>query len=207
MNEAFEGLEAEKRTRIINAALQEFSERGYDRASTNKIVKVAGIGKGMLFYYFQNKQSLYHYLLTYSLDLMLDDFLERVDTSEPDFIERMYQIAQLKTQLFTTHPHVIHFLATFMLVESENIPKEISEKYLRLQTLGFNKMYEGIDCHLFREDIDREKAFQLIRWSLDGYQQELKQRLRGVDFNEVDMEPYWQEFYAYLAVLKKVFYH
>ncbi|MFB1050237.1 TetR/AcrR family transcriptional regulator [Paraliobacillus sp. JSM ZJ581] len=206
INDTFENLDLEKKNRIINAALQEFSEEGYQRASTNRIVKAAGIGKGMLFYYFQNKQSLYHYLLNYSLDLTLNDLLQRIDTSEKDFITRMYQMAHLKTQLFKTHPFIIYFLSAFMLEEQTELPTEISEKYHQLQTMGYSKMYDNIDYSLFRKDVDPNKAFQLIRWSIDGYQEELKQRLAGKNIHSIDLDPYWQEFYDYLNVLRTVFY-
>lgn len=46
----FINLEAEKRERIINAALKEFAQKGYDKASTNEIIKEAGISKGSLFF-------------------------------------------------------------------------------------------------------------------------------------------------------------
>ena len=53
--EKFNSLDEEKRQKILDAALMEFAEHGYEKASTNRIVKEAGIGKGMLFYYFKSK--------------------------------------------------------------------------------------------------------------------------------------------------------
>ena len=45
-----------KRQRILDAAIREFAEHGYDKASTNSIVKEAGIAKGLLFHYFGSKK-------------------------------------------------------------------------------------------------------------------------------------------------------
>ena len=45
----FLNLELEKQDRIINAAIKEFAQKGYDKASTNEIVKEAGISKGLLY--------------------------------------------------------------------------------------------------------------------------------------------------------------
>ena len=44
----FNGLKAEKRQSILNAALGEFADKGYALASTNGIVRRAGISKGAL---------------------------------------------------------------------------------------------------------------------------------------------------------------
>ncbi|MGC4018669.1 MAG: TetR/AcrR family transcriptional regulator [Muricomes sp.] len=66
--DAFHALEEEKQTRIINAALVEFSVKGYKRASTNVIAEKAQIGKGMLFYYFGSKEELFHFLCEYTIE-------------------------------------------------------------------------------------------------------------------------------------------
>ena len=62
MNEKFFTLSPEKQARITNAALEVFARNDYKHASTDDIAAKAGISKGLLFYYFRNKQSLYLYL-------------------------------------------------------------------------------------------------------------------------------------------------
>lgn len=58
MAEPYRQLPAEKRRRILDAALEEFAKKDYKSASTDDIAARAGISKGLLFYYFKNKQSL-----------------------------------------------------------------------------------------------------------------------------------------------------
>ena len=53
----------EKQDRILNAAIKEFAQKGYDSASTNEIVKEAGISKGLLFHYFKIKSSYFSFYL------------------------------------------------------------------------------------------------------------------------------------------------
>lgn len=49
MGEVFRSLQKEKQDRILNACYKEFTEKGFDLASTNTMAKEAGIGKGTLF--------------------------------------------------------------------------------------------------------------------------------------------------------------
>ena len=65
MNFQFDRLNPEKKERIINAALKEFAQNGYEKASTNEIIKEAEIAKGSLFNYFNSKKELYLFLLDY----------------------------------------------------------------------------------------------------------------------------------------------
>ncbi|HSJ37041.1 MAG TPA: TetR/AcrR family transcriptional regulator [Planococcus sp. (in: firmicutes)] len=204
--EKFKGLDEKKQQKILDASLKEFAEHGYDKASTNRIVKEAGIGKGMLFYYFNSKQDLYDFLTEYSLDFMVEKYFDRVDISEPDFIERLKQTAQVKLKAQTENRNVFNFLGTFMLSADLKLPPHIQKKYEDMQKMGNAMLYEGIDVTLFRNDVDVEKAFKLIRWSIEGYQNELLQRLKGQNMASIDFGPYWEEFHEYLEILKKSFY-
>jgi len=47
MPHKFLALEPEKQSRIINAAIKEFVHKGYNKASTNEMVKDADISKGL----------------------------------------------------------------------------------------------------------------------------------------------------------------
>lgn len=204
--EKFENLDLEKQQKILDSALMEFAENGYKQASTNRIVKQAGIGKGMLFYYFKNKKELYEYLVEYSLNFIINEYLSLVDINEADFIKRLQGAAQIKMKAQLENEHVFNFMGTFMLTKDLDLPPHLQKRYEQLQVQGYALLYEGIDKTLFRKDVDADKAFNLIRWGVDGYQQDLLQRLQGKKMTELDFEPYWEEFYAYLDILKKSFY-
>ena len=59
MNDKFFDLKKEKQDRMINGALKVFALNGYQKASTDDIVKEAEISKGLLFHYFGSKAGLY----------------------------------------------------------------------------------------------------------------------------------------------------
>lgn len=59
----FFNLPAEKRTAILQAAVDEFAAHPYAQASVNRIVDSVGIAKGSFYQYFENKKDLYLYLL------------------------------------------------------------------------------------------------------------------------------------------------
>lgn len=61
----FESLSEEKKERIIHAALDEFSKKSYNEAAITTIVEKAGISRGSFYLYFENKESLYKYLINY----------------------------------------------------------------------------------------------------------------------------------------------
>ena len=206
ITEIFNSLEESKRQRILNAALKEFAENGYEQASTNRIVKNAGIGKGMLFYYFNSKKELFQYLIDYSMDVTVNEFLNLIDTTESDFIDRMKQVSELKMKLISDNPDIMNFMGTLILTQELELPEDLITRMGELKKLGNAKLYDNIDTSLFRDDVDVNKIYQLIKWSIEGYQNELTNRLKGQTMSTIDMSPLWDEYYEYLEIMKKSFY-
>lgn len=61
----FQNLKEDKKNRIIDAALEEFSLRPFNEASITNIVKNADISRGSFYQYFGNKENIYKYLVNY----------------------------------------------------------------------------------------------------------------------------------------------
>lgn len=60
--DTFLNLSADKRRKIFDAAVQEFSTRRFSEASVNQIVKAAGIPRGSFYQYFNGKEDLFLYM-------------------------------------------------------------------------------------------------------------------------------------------------
>ncbi len=70
----FERIPAEEQQRILEACIEEFAQNGYEAASTNAIVKRAGIPKGTLFYFFGSKKDLYLYVIDHAVSRFVSAF-------------------------------------------------------------------------------------------------------------------------------------
>ena len=62
--QTFINLPEEKRNVILNAAIDEFAEYGFESASINRIVSNSGISKGSFYQYFEDKRDVFMHLLT-----------------------------------------------------------------------------------------------------------------------------------------------
>ena len=206
MTEKFRKLSKPKQQRILKAALREFSEHSFDQASTNRIVKDAGIGKGMLFYYFKSKKDLYYYIADYGMDYIKEELLDKVDNNITDFIEKNKQMSMIKMKAYQKNPEVFNFFATLMMNNDPMFSGVLEEKLMNMRRYGYQSMFENIDKSLFREDIKADEAIRLIRLSMDGYEKEMIATLQGKKLSEVDMDPYWEDFFRFLDLLKKVLY-
>ena len=48
----------ERQREILMAAMQAFAEQGYDKTSVEDIVRISGLSKGTLYWYFKNKEAI-----------------------------------------------------------------------------------------------------------------------------------------------------
>lgn len=167
-------------------------------------MKEAGIGKGMLFYYFKTKQELYLYLIEYCLEMVENEYFEAIDEKEPDLLERMKQIVVVKMDFLSKYPEAINFIGTIIL--NDHIDEDLKSRIASLYETGYAKIYGNIDFTFFKEGMDDQKAFNLIRWSIEGYENELKRRLKGQDLSTMNYESYVEEFLGYINIMRTLFY-
>ena len=202
----FDDLESEKRERIIAAAMNEFTRHSFEQASTNRIVQEAQIGKGTLFYHFPTKQALFDYCVEWGLDFIASHYVDELRSLNGDFIHRYYQAAEVKMQLYTSYPHVFNFLDALMIrgddILSDNQKARITATYTHAQTL----LQNNLDTSPFRQDIPEAYVRQMIHWCMDGFQNQLMQRLQARDLSTLDTDPLWAEFSSFLDILRVVFY-
>ena len=83
--QTFYNLPEEKRNKIINLSLLEFAQHSYRTASLSRIVEKAGIAKGSMYQYFENKRELYLYLIDFTTNRKLSYLDRHLDSSLEDF--------------------------------------------------------------------------------------------------------------------------
>ena len=72
--ETFLRLPEEKRTRILNAAWDEFTTVSFANASINRIIRAAGIPRGSFYQYFEDKDDLFRHLMTQISDQLSERY-------------------------------------------------------------------------------------------------------------------------------------
>jgi TetR/AcrR family transcriptional regulator len=206
MHENFVGLKEEKRDAIINAALQEFAGKGYDLASTNEIVRAAGISKGALFHYFSSKRELFFFLCDYVYEVVNREFYEQIGHCEGDLLTRYGRAARLKAAVYLRHPPLFEFVKRLTQEKSAEIAGELAEKLSRITVAGYSHLLDNLDASLFRQDVPMGKIRDLIVWALENYGYRSMDLIQNQSLEEIDMEALNADFDDYLAVLRKCFY-
>lgn len=188
--------------RILNAAYQEFAEHGYAQASTNRIVKEASIGKGMLFYYFKSKKDLFIYLFDYATEV-IGKIFEEIDFNETDIFKRLKEIGLIKLKIYKKNPRVFDFLKAAATEGALEVKAEIDQMRKQNLEVGFKNIYKNINFSKFREDIDIQRAVEIINWTMIGFGE--KEIAKINSFEEVGSDSL-KEWDSYSDMLKLCLY-
>jgi TetR/AcrR family transcriptional regulator len=202
----FLSLDMEKQDRIINAAIKEFAQKGYDSASTNEIVKEAGISKGLLFHYFQSKKQLFFFLFDYCYNLVADEFYKKIDLTEQDFFKRIRQAVLIKMDLQSKYPEILTFIQEAFMQDSPEIKDEFDKKKQELNAVNIGIIYDGIDLSKFRDDVDVQKILKVISWTFEKMSDEELLKAKMVPGHKIDYEKVFLEAEEYFEIFIKCFY-
>lgn len=201
----FRNLDSNKQKLIVDVAMKEFINNGFDKSSTNQITKEANISKGSLFNYFNNKKGLYTYLLNYSIEVV-ETFYNEIDYSETDLFKKLETagIQKLKTQ--QKHPHVFDFLVSSLADESKTIKDMVSTQVSATQMKGMDILYENIDYSNFKTDINIQKAIEILTWTMFGFADKYIEQVGSFEDVEHFGNTMLNEWQEYAEILKKSFY-
>lgn len=85
--EAFERASDERREKILEVGIEEFSSKGYENANINIIAKNAGISVGLMYKYFSTKEDLFITCIQRGMSI-LDTILEDIMNSDDKLLKK-----------------------------------------------------------------------------------------------------------------------
>lgn len=206
MAKKIEAMDAEKRQRILNASMEEFS-KGFSAASTDNIVKKAGISKGLLFHYFGTKRDLYLYVIDYALVAITREYTDLINTKSGDILERLWQMSLLKRELCFQHPDIFSFLTSAYYIAKDEPGGDFNRRFAVLQEEIFYALYSNIDPALLKPGIDGQMASNVIRWTLTGLSDQITAERKRFDEMTAEYDVYLEETKRYLDLLRRMLYH
>ncbi len=203
MEDVLARMKAEKRIRVINSALKEFGANSFEKASTNTIVKDAGISKGLLYHYFESKDALYEYLLIFTMERMGNAILEGIDWEDGDLINRMHTAIRIKLEILEQYPYLMDFGKTMYDGKTMEEIKALVEQHIPDL---YNKMYSyNIDYSLFKENLDVKRVITMIQLFLDGFSEKIASSYKNMT-TTAELRKEFDELMIYLEMYKEAFY-
>jgi len=157
----------EKRQELIDAAIKEFGEKGYENASLNNILKEARISKGTFYYHFDNKEDLYMYLISIFIDEKKSFFASNVKAEDfnKDIFELLKILTQAGLEFAKQSPSISKFSESFMKERDKEIYSRMLKKFNLQSSDYYDELIERAYVRGdFREDLPKDFIKNLITY-------------------------------------------
>lgn len=153
-------LQQERKTRILSAASKLFAKSGYSGTDLSILAKSIALSKGAIYYYFQNKKSLF----LAAVDWMMGQLLENVNhvfesCKEPLLIIEQGVVAYL--EFCAEHPEFVELL----IHERSAFPEREVPAYFvykESNTKPWHDLYGGLINRGYVRDIPIERISNVI---------------------------------------------
>ncbi|MGU3494394.1 TetR/AcrR family transcriptional regulator [Xanthobacteraceae bacterium A53D] len=144
------GQDPEKRRQIMTGARQVFLDRGFDAASMGDIARAAGVSKGTLYVYFEDKVDLFSALVMTECDETAERLFE-LDSQEPDLHAALTRIGISFVEALIRPSHVA--TVRMVIAIGDKFP-EIGRRFLEAgPTSGVRRLSQFLRVRVERGEL------------------------------------------------------
>ena len=154
VKQTFLNLAEEKRQRILEVAMEEFATHKYSKASLTSIVSRAGISKGSIYQYFEDKKDLFVHLLEIAAQEKIA-YISQALNPQADFFTAMEQSIIASVKFMRDHPKMSRVIANAMEPSGDEVLEELNNKGRQMSLEFFEKLLsQGEQEGIIRADVD-----------------------------------------------------
>lgn len=153
-------MKPDARTRILDAALAEFVERGLEAASSNTIARRAKVAKGLVFHHFGTKSDLYLAVADRVTARLVEQIFE-LEALPADLFERLVTLAIQKVRVFQRDPLGYQFL-----IATTDAPAALQARLTAnreaYRTAAVPRVLDGLDASQLRPGVTLAQALETL---------------------------------------------
>lgn len=116
------------RQRILDAALEEFSAKGYESASLSTVCAEKGISKGIIYHHFKDKDELYLLCVEACFDAFTAYLAETAQALSGSVREQLQAYFDARLRFFARHPVYLGIFAGASFNPPEHLAAEIARR-------------------------------------------------------------------------------
>ena len=187
--------------RILDAAMHEFSERGYDMASLNTLCAENNISKGIIYHYFKDKDELY-LLCTADCFDRLTAYLSDFKTNKTEGPEtRLRRYFDTRLHFFAENPVYLGIFLNAVLYPPAHLVAELAEvrrEFDRQNVLILTTLLERAPL---RDGIDASEIVADFRMYMDYFNARFRTVLESADSTEQALCEHEERCHRQLGIL------
>ena len=156
------------RQRILDAAMREFSAKGYEGASLNTVCAENDISKGIIYHHFKDKNELYLLCVTECFDA-LTAYLDKERASFRSQEEGLQDYFNTRLRFFTEHPMYLGIFADAAFQPPAELAAEITERRKAFDALSIFVLTDFLESKPLRSGLSVQMIVEELRSYMDFF--------------------------------------
>lgn len=149
--------------RIINGALKEFSEKGYDAASINTICHQEKLSKGILYHYFSTKDELYLACVLKCFSDLTKLLKKNIFIESDDVKKQLENYFIVRFNFFQKYPLYQRIFTDSIIHYPKHLENEISNIMSEFNNLNIYLLDKILTPLKFRDDITKKEVIETFK--------------------------------------------
>jgi TetR/AcrR family fatty acid metabolism transcriptional regulator len=158
---------ADKRDRILKAAIRVFAKNGFYATRVSEIAKAAGVADGTIYLYFKNKDDVLITIFEDGIQQLLG-ILREVATSEQPFDARITRIIELQLGLLEEQRDLAEVITVNLRQSSSLLKQYAAPLFMEYIDVIAGLVREGQKEGAFRKDINARVVARSLFGALDA---------------------------------------
>lgn len=193
----------EKKNQLIEAALNEFTNKTFDEASLNNIIKNAGMSKGSFYYHFKNKKELYTFIYVESGNAKINFLNKELKNSKEEIKDKnLFEILKLYGyfgfKFGKEYPVYYQFAKKLYEEKNEELIDDLKKKFTHISEAMLDDLIiRAVERKEIREDFSFEFISRLIKHLFISWDKVILK-----DINEFDLDEIIRQYDDYLDFIQ-----
>ncbi len=204
MKRTFNHLSDDKKEQIITACIIEFGRSGYEKATTDAIIKRIGISKGGLYEYISSKRELFLYIVEYTYIRLYDYLRERIKKSSgslpADILDRVRVVSGYAIDFYIDHPEFISFIVRTYHVADDDLSSQVENIFTR----QYLDLFGDIASESLR--FQKERIIEVLMWLLLKTRYYFLVELKSGKDVDTIRKDYMNNWEFYISIMKEGIY-
>lgn len=183
----FNRLDCEKKERVIRAAIEEFQIHGFEKAKIEAIAKNAGVAKGSIYQYFDDKKDLFLYSVTWSLEYFMENIDRQTPLKDMDVYDYFLTGSRERFELIKKEPLLVAFSVDVASGKYGSLTKETNEALNRIgEEYELKLIANGKKKGTVRADLDDRALLLFFQGVTEKFTMKIVEIAKNFEFEPTD---------------------
>lgn len=183
----FNRLDDDKKERIMRAAIEEFQACGFEKAKIETIAQNAGIAKGSIYQYFDDKRELFLYTVTWALEYFMKVIDRQTPLKDMDVYDYFLSGSRERFELLKREPLLVAFSMDIVSGKFGSMTQEANSELYRIgEEYELRLINNGKQKGTIRGDLDDKTLLLFFQGVTERFNGEIMEKAKRYDYDPTE---------------------